>query len=102
MIKPRWINENGPAPKIEPRFARIEIFETIAIVHLEVQGWSGKLARLTGCVFRPTGAGVAERTAIPKCVATRQDLSPELLNETTGPDTDVIERHPSARAKRRS
>ena len=40
----RWINENGPAPKIEPRFARIEIFETIAIVHLEVQGWSGKLA----------------------------------------------------------
>ena len=40
----RWIDENGPAPKIEPRFARIEIFETIAIVHLEVQGWSGKLA----------------------------------------------------------
>jgi hypothetical protein len=40
----RWINENGPAPKIEPRFARIEILETIAIVHLEVQGWSGKLA----------------------------------------------------------
>ena len=42
----RWINENGPAPKIEPRFTRIEIFETIAIVHLEVQGWSGKLAGL--------------------------------------------------------
>jgi hypothetical protein len=42
----RWIDENGPAPKIEPRFARIEIFETIAIVHLEVQGWSGKLAGL--------------------------------------------------------
>jgi len=40
----RWINENGPAPNIEPRFARIEIFETIAIVHLEVQCWSGKLA----------------------------------------------------------
>jgi len=40
----RWIDENGPASKIEPRFARIEIFETIAIVHLEVQGWSGKLA----------------------------------------------------------
>jgi putative lumazine-binding protein len=39
-----WIKENGPAPRIEPRFARIEIFETIAIVHLEVQGWSGKLA----------------------------------------------------------
>jgi Putative lumazine-binding len=39
-----WVAENGPAPNIEPRFARIEIFETIAIVHLEVQGWSGKLA----------------------------------------------------------
>jgi hypothetical protein len=38
-----WINANGPAPDIKPRFARIEIFETIAIVHLEVQGWSGKL-----------------------------------------------------------
>ncbi len=42
----RWISENGPAPRIEPRFARIELFETIAIVHLEVQGWSGKLAGL--------------------------------------------------------
>ncbi|HXA06412.1 MAG TPA: nuclear transport factor 2 family protein [Bryobacteraceae bacterium] len=39
-----WVKENGPAPNIHPRFARIEIFETIAIVHLEVQGWSGKLA----------------------------------------------------------
>jgi hypothetical protein len=39
-----WINANGPAPNIQPRFARIEIFETIAIVHLEVQGWSGTLA----------------------------------------------------------
>jgi hypothetical protein len=42
----RWIDENGPAPNIEPRFARIEVFETIAIVHLEVQRWSGKLAGL--------------------------------------------------------
>jgi hypothetical protein len=39
-----WINANGPAPNIEPRFARIEIIETIAVVHLEVQRWSGKLA----------------------------------------------------------
>ena len=39
-----WITQNGPAPNIKPRFARIEIFETIAIVHLEVHGWSGKLA----------------------------------------------------------
>jgi len=40
----QWINQNGPAPDIEPRFARIEIIETIAVVHLEVQRWSGKLA----------------------------------------------------------
>ena len=39
-----WITANGPAPTIKPRFARIEIVETIAIVHLEVQGWSGALA----------------------------------------------------------
>ena len=40
----KWITENGPAPNINPRFARIEIIETIAVVHLEVQRWSGKLA----------------------------------------------------------
>jgi len=40
----RWIDENGPAPNITPRFARIEIIETIAVVHLEVEHWSGKLA----------------------------------------------------------
>lgn len=39
-----WITANGPAPRIEPRFARIEIIETIAVVHLEVRRWSGKLA----------------------------------------------------------
>jgi Putative lumazine-binding len=39
-----WIDENGPAPNISPRFARIEIIETIALVHLEVQHWSGRLA----------------------------------------------------------
>lgn len=39
-----WIDDNGPAPQIEPRFARIDILETMAIVHLEVQGWSGALA----------------------------------------------------------
>jgi hypothetical protein len=40
----QWVSENGPAPNISPRFARIEIIETIAVVHLEVQHWSGKLA----------------------------------------------------------
>jgi hypothetical protein len=39
-----WIDANGPAPNINARFARIEIIETIAVVHLEVRGWSGKLA----------------------------------------------------------
>src|SRR5215472_10252685 len=39
-----WVDENGPAPNICPRFARIEIIETIAVVHLEVEHWSGKLA----------------------------------------------------------
>jgi hypothetical protein len=39
-----WIDRNGPAPKIEPRFARIELIETVAVVHLEVQHWSGNLA----------------------------------------------------------
>jgi len=39
-----WVTANGPAPNIEPRFARIEIIETIALVHLEVRHWSGKLA----------------------------------------------------------
>ena len=40
----KWVAANGPAPNIEPRFARIEIIETIAVVHLEVQRWSGKLS----------------------------------------------------------
>lgn len=40
----QWVDANGPAPNIKPRFARIEIIETIAVVHLEVQNWSGKLA----------------------------------------------------------
>jgi len=39
-----WINANGAAPNLQPRFARIEIIGTIAVVHLEVQGWSGRLA----------------------------------------------------------
>ncbi len=39
-----WVDQNGPAPDIEPRFARIEVIETVAVVHLEVPRWSGKLA----------------------------------------------------------
>lgn len=40
----RWVHENGPAPRVEPRLARIEIIESTAVVHLEMHRWSGKLA----------------------------------------------------------
>lgn len=39
-----WVDENGPAPALSPRFARIEVVETVALVNLEVQGWAGRLA----------------------------------------------------------
>ena len=39
-----WIDGNGPAPKIEPRVVSVEILKSIAVVQLEVAGWSGKLA----------------------------------------------------------
>lgn len=39
-----WIDKNGPAPEIEPRFVSVDILESIAVVRLEVAGWSGKLA----------------------------------------------------------
>jgi hypothetical protein len=39
-----WIDNNGPAPTIEPRVVSVDILESIAVVRLEVAGWSGKLA----------------------------------------------------------
>src|SRR5262249_27752356 len=39
-----WIDKNGPAPRIEPRVVSVDILESIAVVRLEVAGWSGKLA----------------------------------------------------------
>jgi hypothetical protein len=39
-----WIDQNGPAPKIEPRVVSVDILDTIAVVRLEVAGWSGKMA----------------------------------------------------------
>lgn len=39
-----WIDKNGPAPKIEPRVVSVDILDSIAVVRLEVAGWSGKLA----------------------------------------------------------
>ena len=40
------VTANRPAPNIEPRFARIEIIETIALVHLGA-GLVGQLAGMT-------------------------------------------------------
>ena len=39
-----WIDKNGPAPKIEPRVVSVDILGSIAVVRLEVAGWSGKMA----------------------------------------------------------
>ena len=37
------IDGNGPAPDIQPHFAGIEILDTIAVVRLKVDHWSGKV-----------------------------------------------------------
>ena len=39
-----WIDGNGPAPDIEPRVTAVDILDSIAVVRLEVERWSGKLA----------------------------------------------------------
>ena len=39
-----WIDQNGPAQNIEPRVVSVDILDSIAVVRLEVAGWSGKLA----------------------------------------------------------
>lgn len=39
-----WIDENGPAPEIEARVAGVEILNSIAMVRMEFELWSGKLA----------------------------------------------------------
>jgi hypothetical protein len=39
-----WIDKNGPAPNIEPRILSVDILDSIAVVRLEVSGWSGNLA----------------------------------------------------------
>jgi Putative lumazine-binding len=38
-----WIDKNGPADKIEPRIVSVDILDSIAVVRLEVAGWSGNL-----------------------------------------------------------
>jgi hypothetical protein len=39
-----WIDENGPAPDIQPELASIEVLDSIAVVRLEIREWSGKNA----------------------------------------------------------
>ena len=45
-----WIDKNGPAPEIEPRLASVDILGSIAVVRLEVGGWSGSLAGSGVCM----------------------------------------------------
>ncbi len=39
-----WIDKNGPAVDIQPRFVSVDILDSIAVVRLEVAGWSGTMA----------------------------------------------------------
>ena len=39
-----WIDKNGAADKIEPRIVSVDILDSIAVVRLEVAGWSGNMA----------------------------------------------------------
>jgi len=39
-----WVDQNGPAPNIQARFAKLEVLGNIASVHLELEGLSGKLS----------------------------------------------------------
>jgi hypothetical protein len=39
-----WIDKNGPAPNTQVRFAGVDILQTVAYVHLEVEDFSGSLA----------------------------------------------------------
>lgn len=39
-----WIEQNGPAPNVQARFAAIDVIGAFAAVRLEVEGWTGALA----------------------------------------------------------
>lgn len=38
------VSQNGPAPELAARFASVDVIGTLALVRLEVSGWSGKIA----------------------------------------------------------
>ena len=57
-----WTDQNGPATDIKPRFAAIEVLNTIPVVRLEVENWTGALAGATANMlgvfnFLKTGDG---------------------------------------------
>jgi putative lumazine-binding protein len=39
-----WIDKNGPSANLETEFTKIEIVESIAVVHLEIRDLSGAVA----------------------------------------------------------
>lgn len=39
-----WIDRNGPAPRMEARIVSVDILDSIAVVRLEVSGFSGALS----------------------------------------------------------
>jgi hypothetical protein len=40
-----WIDRNGPAHGLEPRLVSVDILGSIAVVRMEVAGWSGTLVQ---------------------------------------------------------
>jgi Putative lumazine-binding len=39
-----WIDKNGPSPNLQTEFTKVEVLESIAVVHLEVRDLSGAVA----------------------------------------------------------
>lgn len=39
-----WIDKNGPSPNLQAEFRKIDVLESIAVVHLEVRDLSGAVA----------------------------------------------------------
>jgi hypothetical protein len=39
-----WIDQNGPSPNLKTELTKIEVVESIAVVHLEVRDLSGAVA----------------------------------------------------------
>jgi len=85
-----WITANGPAPHIQARFARIEIIESIAPVHLEVQGWSDKLVgvnKRASDVFSLLKLKVSGRSLTSCSTGMMIELLRRRLDHLAGPTT---------------